>query len=141
MKDRKKIKACKNHLTELYDALKARNLRLVEEIEHKLTPSEECVACAYVFKTKGAIRDSLEDFLNSHGFEVSSRRKNNYFEFWAFRIFIWFTIFITVFLIKRAIWSLFFTKSFFIAGSIDIFEFILVFAVSIVIFLFVEPIL
>lgn len=64
----KKARLCQNHLAQFYEAVKRGDLKVVERIEHELTPAEECVACAYLFKAKGATKKELERFLIKEGF-------------------------------------------------------------------------
>ena len=64
----KKIPSCQNHLKDLYEALKSSNVKEVEKIEHQLSPSEECVACSYIFKARGEAKEAFAKFLNEKGF-------------------------------------------------------------------------
>lgn len=88
---KRKINLCQNHLPEFFKAIKAGDVSRVEALEHQLTPEEECVACAFVFKTKGTVRDALESFLNKEGFEVEKKEKRTIKEktyYWLLKGFI-----------------------------------------------------
>ena len=63
-------KFCGNHLIELYEAIKAGRIAEIEQLEHELSKTEECVACAYAFKARGEAKTILLDFLRSEGFRV-----------------------------------------------------------------------
>src|SRR3989338_6566952 len=79
-------KFCENHLVELYEAIKADEIGEIKKIEHELSPSEECVACAYAFKAKGEAREVLGEYLRSEGFAVESSTNESIlsaFWFWA----------------------------------------------------------
>lgn len=43
-----KLKTCHSHLGELYAALQHGDIKMVQTLEHELTPTEECVAGIYV---------------------------------------------------------------------------------------------
>ncbi len=95
-----KIQACHNHLLLLFQALKKGDVRSIYKIEHELTPTEECVACAYALKAKGEVRDTLYEFLESQGLLVGSVRKNySEAEYWLFRILVFAGVFIMVVLV------------------------------------------
>lgn len=42
----------------------------IEQIEHELTRSEECVVCAYALKAEGEAKKVLLAYLKSEGFKV-----------------------------------------------------------------------
>lgn len=82
-------KFCENHLTALYNAIKINDVKGIEKIEHQLTVQEECVACAYTFKSKGEVKYELLSYLKSQGFEVEPRKEETIFEhlnFWITRV-------------------------------------------------------
>lgn len=62
-----KVKVCDGHLPQFYEALKSGDLMAVKKIEHELSPYEECVACAYLLKSKGEAREEAEEFLAKEG--------------------------------------------------------------------------
>lgn len=63
-------KFCENHLTALYEAIKEGSIADIERLEHELTRSEECVACAYALKAEGEAKKVLLDYLRGQGFKV-----------------------------------------------------------------------
>src|SRR3989344_8238077 len=93
-------KFCENHLTALYDAIKINDVQGIEKIEHKLTVEEECVACAYTFKSKGEAKFELMSYLQSQGFYVEPRTEETILEhlnFWVVRLAFVFGIYIFVY--------------------------------------------
>ncbi len=67
-----KLKLCNEHLQALFRALERGDVASVYQIEHELTPEEECVACAYALRAHGAVRQVLDTFLRKEGFLVAS---------------------------------------------------------------------
>ncbi|MBI4099407.1 hypothetical protein HY440_00195 [Candidatus Microgenomates bacterium] len=65
-----KYKFCQNHLIDLYEAIKHDDAGEVESVEHELSKSEECVACAYAFKARGEAKEVLVEFLKEEGFQL-----------------------------------------------------------------------
>ena len=63
-------KFCESHLAELYEAIKEGRIGDIERIEHELSKSEECVACAYALKAEGEAKTALLTYLKSEGFRV-----------------------------------------------------------------------
>ncbi len=62
------VKVCSNHLPDFYEALKEGNLENVRRFEHTLTPSEQCVACAYILKAHNEqTREEAEQYLAREG--------------------------------------------------------------------------
>lgn len=110
MQTKKRIQICQNHLADLYEALKRGDVREVQKVEHLLTPAEECVACAYIFKTSGTVREALEDFLEKEGFEVDSQKNKTELRYWILKIVVFFGIFFILFVIlgvvKKIVFSL-----------------------------------
>jgi hypothetical protein len=72
MTDKCQVPVCANHLGLLYAAIRDGNLPLISKVEHELTIEEKCVACSYVFKTHGTVKQALVSYLNDSGFEVAS---------------------------------------------------------------------
>lgn len=71
MKKKVALELCNDHLKSLFHAIERGDVKSVYEIEHKLTHEEECVACAYAYKAKGAVREVLDIFLQQEGFLIS----------------------------------------------------------------------
>ncbi|MBI3486046.1 hypothetical protein HY025_03840 [Candidatus Daviesbacteria bacterium] len=146
----KKISVCQNHLPALYEALKNGNLLEAEKIEHELTPSERCVACAYIFKTNISIKAAFEDFLNkNHLSKINSSKQTGFFQltFWLERMTILVcTIMAAIFLeqlTKKLILSFnaknippFSSQTNFF--SLNIMEWVVVFLLSISLFLLID---
>lgn len=93
--------------------------------EHELTQEEKCVACAYVFKTRGTVREALEEFLESEGLSVGLEHPGVSFKaefiYWGVRISILLAcFFLTFFLLS-------FTKNHIlhVGSSYGIIEFII----------------
>lgn len=68
-------KICSSHLELLYQYLKVNNVTGVEEVEHELSGTEECVACTYLLKAKGTSKEVLGAFLSEQGFVSGSGKK------------------------------------------------------------------
>jgi hypothetical protein len=76
-------KFCEDHLTELYEAIKAGKIAETKKIEHELSKSEECVACAYALKAKGEVKTVLLEYLKNEGFTVETPGKvRSFSSFW-----------------------------------------------------------
>lgn len=119
-------KFCENHLSQLYEAIKAGDILNIEKIEHELSPIEECVACAYALKAKGTARQILLEYLESQGFKVETAKRVNFLSsalFWMIRLVIFLLIFSSVFIIFRHFWPAIF--SFIFAMALAIFAFVL----------------
>lgn len=71
MKKKVALELCNDHLKSLFRAIERGDAKSVYEIEHKLTHEEECVACAYAYKARGAVREVLDVFLQQEGFLIS----------------------------------------------------------------------
>lgn len=59
---------CNNHLTKLFNAIETGDSRTIYQIEHELTPDEECIACTYVWRAHGHAKKELEQYLKNEGF-------------------------------------------------------------------------
>lgn len=82
-------KFCQNHLSALYEAIKEGSVSDIEKIEHELTRSEECVACAYALKAQGEAKEELLKYLASEGFGQGDFKKKTFFDhlwFWTSRL-------------------------------------------------------
>ncbi len=64
------IPVCSDHLPKLWEALKENNIQDLKKIEHELTPSEKCVACAYLLKTDGPVKNAFYDYLHKSGIKT-----------------------------------------------------------------------
>lgn len=67
-------KICSSHLALLYEYLKSNDVAGVEKVEHELTGSEECVACAYVIGSRGEAKEALVGFLTGQGFSLDRNK-------------------------------------------------------------------
>lgn len=80
---------CAEHLQALFRALERGDVDAVYQIEHKLTPEEECVACAYSLRAHGKVRQVLDAFLQKEGYLVAAPQNLTYGEeirYWLVRI-------------------------------------------------------
>ena len=137
---KKKVNICQNHLGEFFEAIKEGNLSLVEKLEHNLTPSEECVACAYVFKTNGTVREALANYLNKDGFEIETQfetSKARDLVFWGVKIAVFCAVFAGVYLTENAVRKLIIGGNF-VALNLSIAEYLLIMVVSVVLFLVLD---
>lgn len=117
-------KFCRNHLTELYEALRVGDIVEIEKIEHQLSPAEECVACAYAFRAKGTAREVLLAYLQSEGFAVSGKEKSGVLvslRFWGIRLSLLLIIFLPVFAILQKFIPAIFSLIFASLASISVF--------------------
>lgn len=138
--DKKKVNICENHLPEFFDAIKEGNLNLIKQLEHELTPSEECVACAYVFKTNGTVREALVDYLSKDGFEVESRVSNSKVKdltYWGIKMAVFLVVFLGIYLIENAIRKFILGGNFFVL-NLNIAEYLLIMILSVVVFLLID---
>lgn len=136
-----KVSICDSHLPELYEALNKSDLNSVKRIEHKLTKAEECVACAYLFKTKGSVRDALESYLQGEGFDVEANSESRL----TIKSFVLrFSIFLLSLAFVLSIESLIktiFLKTTFLELKINVLELTLIITVSIAIFVVIDDFL
>lgn len=91
MKPREKVslELCGEHLQALFRALERGDVDLVYQLEHELTPEEECVACAYALRAHGRVREVLDTFLQKEGFMVATPLHLNLVQevwYWVLRI-------------------------------------------------------
>lgn len=66
------LQLCAEHLQSLFRALERGDVGAVYQIEHQLTPEEECVACAYALRAHGKVRQVLDMFLQQEGYMVAA---------------------------------------------------------------------
>ena len=81
----------------------------IEKIEHELSESEECVACAYALKAKGVAKEILMEYLASEGFAIEGLQKGRtklVFGLWLLRILVPLLGFLGTFMILRNVLSL-----------------------------------
>ncbi len=112
-------KFCENHLTALYDAIKINDIAGIEKIEHELTVEEECVACAYTFKSKGEAKYELLSYLKGQGFEVEPRHEETIFGhiiFWSVRLIFFIGIYLIAYSLVKGV--LLFPWSVIVSGSV-----------------------
>ncbi len=84
-----KLPLCKNHLTLLYEAIERGDIRQAYQLEHELTYTQVCVACAYSLKAKGDLRLMLDHYLKKQGFEIDPPQEDNIWvelRFWTIRL-------------------------------------------------------
>ncbi len=55
-----KFALCRDHLTQLYEAIQKDDIPKLLHIEHELTHDEECGECGYALKAHGDIRRMLD---------------------------------------------------------------------------------
>lgn len=135
------VSVCENHLTALYDALKKGDLQLVDKIEHQLTREEQCVACAYIFKTRGTVREAFETYLNHKGFAVGrteEKTEHERLKFWGLRIGCLFVIFILELCILGLFKYVLFQRIPFTLAGFNFFELTLVSLTSVALFLYID---
>lgn len=133
-----KVQICNNHLADFYDAIKSGDLKRIDILEHELTNSEKCVACAYVFKTRGTVREALETFLNGEGLEVAIEQSENSsiseVKYWGRMAFIFsavlFGVYYSVMFIKKNV--------FHILISFGIIEYTIIGILTIIIFVYID---
>lgn len=102
----------KNNLPELYDALQSGDTKEVKKIAAKLTPSEESVASAYLYKNEGKAADALENELEKDGEGIIKEEQNKLTIFiLCLRIAFLFAIFIVVLFIELSIKKAYFSHS------------------------------
>ena len=141
MEKKQQVPICVNHLGLFYEAIKEGNLSMMDKLEHELTIEEKCVACAYIFKTHGSVREALGSYLNNSGFAIDVPEIESSSEevtFWLLRGGILFVILAVVFLLRWAI-------KYFLLGmtnlsffSYNLIELSMMILISLVIFLFVD---
>lgn len=137
-----RFSVCSNHLQSLYEALARDDIKQVVKIEHELTKPEECVACAYVFKSSGEAKNVLARFLIERGFAVSvenpvSKTKGSDFLFWTKRAMLFGCIFGPVFFAENFIRKLLIRDVTFDGVAVFL-EIVAVSIVSIVMFLMLD---
>lgn len=83
------LELCNRHLQALFRAIERGDVAAVSQIEHRLTPEEECVVCAYALKARGVVREVIDTFLQKEGFMVAIPHHFNVLEelkFWFVRL-------------------------------------------------------
>lgn len=144
MDGKKQVRICENHLSELYEALHSRDverIERIERIERVLSPSEQCVACAYVFKTQGTAREALEHYLKQEGFSIDSvynKTFSDHLAYWSLRIILFFSIFVMTLSIEKILRQFFIRANTFGILSVTIIEFIGIALVSLFTFLVID---
>ncbi|KKR25782.1 MAG: hypothetical protein UT57_C0055G0007 [Microgenomates group bacterium GW2011_GWC1_39_7] len=141
MATNKRIRICQNHLVDLYEALKRGDVGKVEKVEHLLTPAEECVACAYLFKNSGTVRDALESYLQKEGFDVEAEKKNYFnLKFLISRAVAFIAIFVIVFFLETIFVRIVFGREI-LLFQLNIIELTFISVVSISLFVIVDDFL
>jgi len=138
--EKKKVKICRDHLPEFFEAIKKGNLNLVKKLEHELAPKEECVACSYVFKARGSVREALADYLQKDGFEVETGGKETVIKqafFWIFRLFIFALVFAALVLFEMSLRNFLLGLSFNFL-KLNLFEYLVIGLASVIIFLLID---
>ena len=110
----------------------------MEKEERELTSEEKCVACAYVFKTRGTVREALEEYLKGQGLGEGIENPDNSvkgeFFYWGIRLFILLLSFSFVFLSVTFIKSFIFHNS----SAFSIIWYILTGLAALMLFIFVD---
>jgi hypothetical protein len=136
-----RVQVCNNHLSEFYHAVQEGNIPLIGELEHELSEEEKCVACTYVFKTQGTVKEALEAYLAADGAKITVSPKTTTtgeFMYWLLRIGVFSTIFIgTLFLAATFKQQLFGVKTVTVF-SFNILEYTFVLLVSLLVFVFID---
>jgi len=136
-----KIKTCRNHLGELYDALQHGNLQMVQTLEHELTPIEECVACTYTLQSDTKAKRILEHYLQKEGFAVSVSRNSSLVSsiwFWIIRFGIFSGLYLSILGFERVVWIFIFKARNFNFFSLNVFEFVTVSFLTVLIFIYLD---
>ncbi len=129
---------CGNHLSELYAAVKAGDIDLMDKVEHELTEEEKCVACTYVLKTHGTVREALERFFNdSTGEIVEKETFRSILAFWGLRLGMFFVI-LGIVVFGAAIFRVALFREAFSVVSFNVLEYTVIAMTSLVIFLFID---
>lgn len=137
----KKFTACRSHLGMLFDALEKGDMKAVENLEHLLTPIEECVACSYGFRIKGTVVNEFEDFLRKQGFTVDASIPASLVDqvwYWAIRLGILVLIFALFLAIERSIMGMIFKNFSYNPLSLNVVEFLSVTLGTLLIFIFID---
>ena len=103
-------KFCRNHLGELYEAVKRGDIAQIKTVEHELSKEEECVACTYALRAKGEAKDILLQYLEKEGFSLEVSNKKSLFEhfwFWGARAAVSLGVFAAVLVVTRLYFALF----------------------------------
>ena len=135
-----KVPVCSQHLSEFYDALKAGNISLLAELEQELTPEEKCVACAYILKTQGTVREALEMFLNEQGLSVAHSEKSvgSLFIFWGVRGALFIGIFVADLYVAAIVRQFIFQTGYYSLFSFSVIGYSFVALISLVFFLYID---
>lgn len=110
---KKKIKVCKNHLTQLFEALKTGDLNVAQKIEHELSPTEECIACTYLLKADVKTNDVMRNALRSHGYNVPDVEAGGFsvnMLFWTLRLMLLSATFLLTLIVEALVKWVFFDK-------------------------------
>lgn len=137
----KSVPICENHLSEFYEAVKEGNMPLIEKLEHELTEEEKCVACAYVFKTNGTVKEALEDFFRTDGLSADAgpRYSSGGEAFiWGLRFFVFSGIFGIVYYLSAVLKQLLMGAKALSLFSFNFTEYILIVMVSVFVFVVIN---
>lgn len=121
------LKVCRNHLSELFNAMEQGNIQLIKELEHELTPQEECVACAYGLKASLQGKNELENFLKKEGFTVDIKVQSSFISqvfYWMFRAVLFFALFAGILIAERMLTNVFFHSKTYSLFSLNMVEFV-----------------
>lgn len=139
-----KVKICDSHLAALFEAIKKNDTFGVESIEHVLTTSEECVACAYLLKADEPVASILGRFLQQEGFLVAVPAHETILThvfFWLFRISLFASSILVAFGIEAIVRQIVFGAYGFgwpSLTSLGVIEMIAVGVISLLIFLIID---
>lgn len=62
------LQLCNDHLIKLFRAIERGDVDTIYRIEHQLSPTEECIACAYSLRAHGLAKEVLDTFLHEEGY-------------------------------------------------------------------------
>lgn len=135
---RTSLQLCNEHLTKLYRAIASGDIETVTDVEHELTPSQLCVACAYTYKAQGKVKQVLSAFLKHEGYLIPEKSEPGGFagiKFWGLRLGL-FGLFFGLYYVLGAFVKIYtFISTTFTLGSFGV---VGVFILSMATFVFVE---
>lgn len=137
----KSVPICENHLSQFYEAIKEGDLPLMEKLEHELTDDEKCVACSYILKTNGNIKEALKAYLETDSVSVETSVScyfGNPVYSWGLRIFVFGGIFGAIYYLATQIQQLATGVKASTLFSMSITGDMIVVILSVLVFVFVE---
>lgn len=141
MTEKARIPVCHNHLSELFEAIQRGDIVTIEKLEHELTYEEECVACGYLLRARGSVRDALIHFLKEEGFLVEVVASESPFDhalFWGIRSLMFFSLFVVFFTAEKFAQQAFINARNFNFFSLSIIELIFVTFAALLVFIIID---